>query len=215
MNIRQELKAMSERVFTGPFNEFIRNYLAERADEDYFAEIEGNYQNAKRALDAIMDEAQVGELARLEAQFQEQQTYAAQYGFYSGLYAGFEQYFRGDSSSENSFHRLIVDGLLRKPGMDRHTAYSQRGEHCVDILTHMTMELGDENGEHITSVEVAWDERVYGAAHISFYFGYRAAIAVQEHIRPLCGGDMAKHILLTEYELGLTLPLSQRELHSA
>ncbi|MPM63734.1 hypothetical protein SDC9_110616 [bioreactor metagenome] len=78
----------------------------------------------------------------------------------------------------------------------------------------MGEELGDEDDEHMTSVVRAWDERIFSAAHISFYLGYRAALEVQEQIRPLCGDNMIKHILLTEYELGLTLPLRMRELRS-
>lgn len=214
MNIRQELKELSARVFGGSFEELIRNSPAEK-ESDGWEELESSYQVAKLTLGTAMNEAQTLELAGLETQYQAQQTYAAQYSFYCGFYAGFEQFFKQDSSSENSFQRLVVDGLLKTPGMERHITFHKRSDQCLDIIFRLSEALGDEYDEHMASVEGAWEEQIFSAAHISFYCGYRAALAVQEQVRPLCGGNMTRHILLTEYELGLTLPLSQRELHSA
>lgn len=215
MNIRQELKAMSERIFADTFQAFIGKHLVERKSDDYYAEIEGHYEKAKLGLKDILSEADSRELEVLEAKLHEQQTATGQYGFYCGLYAGFEQIFKQDGFVENSFRRLVVDRLLTKPAMIQHIDYNKRSDECVGVFTRMTEELGDDIAEHMTSIEVAWDERIYGAATISFYCGYRAAMAVQEQISPLPDSKVLKNILLTEYELGLTLPLSQRELHNA
>lgn len=62
------------------------------------------------------------------------------------------------------------------------------------------------------SVYSAWDNRLYGVLRHSFYMGYRYAIEIINHVKPLSASiNMNDKILLTEYELGFIRTLSEQE----
>lgn len=211
MNVEKELQAMSQRIFNQDYDRFIQSWLTEQEEDSYFADIEGDYKKAISYLSQHMDETQSGELAGLERLFKERQKYAVHYCFSCGQYAVFEQFFGGDGADDDAFHRLVEEGLMTIPGMERHVSFHENAIKCLALIKHLCKVLGHEGEEHIISIESAWEERIHSAALSAFYCGYRAGLAVLERIKPIGSLHMAGHLLMTEYELGLTTTYQQRE----
>lgn len=211
MNVEKELNEISERVFNESYIQMILNWMAEQRKDPYFGEIAADYEKAIAFLAQRLDKMQSGELAGLETLFRKRQDYAARHCFYCGLYGAFEQFFGGEDADDYAFHRLVEDGLMTMPGMKRHVSFHENADKCLAIIKHLNKALDHEGEEHLISVESAWEERIHSTALISYYCGYRAALSILERISPMKGIQMTSHLLMTEYELGLTNTYQQRE----
>ncbi len=71
--------------------------------------------------------------------------------------------------------------------------------------------LCEDDQEHMVSIGCAWSQRVYSAALLGFYCGYRAAYDIMASIDPLVKVKSADKILLMEYHLGFIKPYSEVE----
>lgn len=211
MNVTKELNEISERVFNESYSQILSNWMAEQRQDPYFGEIAADYEKAIEFLAQRLNTPQSGELAGLERLFKERQDYAARYCFSCGLYGTFEQFFDGEDADNHAFRRLVEDGLMTMPGMERHVSFYENGSKCLAIIKHLNKALDREGEEHLISVESAWEERIHSTALISYYCGYRAGLAILERISPMKSLQMTKHLLMTEYELGLTNTYQQRE----
>lgn len=120
MNVQNELNKISDRVFNGDYNQFLLNWMVEQEMDPYFGEIVADYLKATEFLAQCLDKTQSGELAGLENLFRERQIYAARHCFSCGLYGAFEQFFGDKGTDDYAFHRLVEDGLMTMPGMERH-----------------------------------------------------------------------------------------------
>lgn len=211
MNVQNELNKISERIFNGDYNQFLLNWMEEQERDPYFGEIAADYQKATEFLAQRLDKTKSGELAGLENLFRERQNYAARHCFSCGLYGAFEQFFGGEDADDYGFHRLVEDGLMTMPGMKRHVSFHKNADKCLAIIKHLNEALDHEGEEHLISIESAWEERIHSTALISYYCGYRAGLTILERISPMKGLQMTSHLLMTEYELGLTNTYQQRE----
>ena len=215
MNVEKELGKISKQIFNEDYNQFLVNWMEKWCEDPYFGKIAADYEKAAVFLTQCFDKPQRGELSGLERIFKERQEYAAQHCFSCGLYAAFEQFFGGEDADDYAFHRLVMDGLMTMPGMKHHISFYENAQKCLAIIKHLSKVLDKEGKEHLVSIESAWEERIHSTALISYYCGYRAALSILERICPMKTLHMTSHLLMAEYELGLTKPYQQRERLSA
>lgn len=205
MNIQKALHDLSERMFNIDYEQFLSETLCELQQDPLLRKIESDYKNTQPVLCASLTKDQRNAFIQMEAQFDQCKTYAARYSFYCGLYAGFGQHFR-DSAPDGDFQTLVQEGLLQNPGMKDHPRFSkekQGASDCADRLTEENPGCADL----LSAILLAWDERIHSAARLSFYCGYRAALSTVGRVNPGAYPDVTAQALMTEYKLGLTLPL--------
>lgn len=63
-------------------------------------------------------------------------------------------------------------------------SYWKKRVYTNKLLAALREQLDEAGGEHFTSIEVAWDERVYGTLRYAFYLGYRYAFSIVEDVAP-------------------------------
>ncbi len=207
MKVKDVLIAMCNRAFNGLYLNDI-NRLYSKQD---FDDIEAEYEEGQdRMIDALTME-QGDQLAKMEGAYQDRRYYVSEYGFKCGLYGAFRQFFGHTSPSDGGFQDLVVDDLMTMPKMKRHHENFEYIEMCNQIAAEIQATLSEEDQEHMVAICSTWDQRVYSAALLGFYCGYRAAYDIMEEIDPLVKVKAADKILLMEYHLGFIKPYSEVE----
>lgn len=212
MHIKKELEAMAERMFTEDLlNEILAAHKKELDDTGYEVYERDSIQGWQ-ALFTTFDEAQKKCLAEAETAHLDCLKYALHFGFTRGVYAGFHQHFTDDAEADEPFERLVGDTILRYPEMQRYNSYWKKRVHTNELLAALHEQLDEAEEEHLTSIEVAWDERVYGTLRYAFYLGYRYAFSIVEDVAPDGSVmDIIGKTLLTEHALGFTQTWWERE----
>lgn len=197
------------------FNDELLGTLLEayqqEANEDGYGIVEKEYSEGTEALSTILNEEQKTALIKMEKLCEENIRYGVKFGFASGVFAGFQQFFV-EETTKQPFEDFIDNEILKEPNIKKHGGYYQRRCELNDINTALEEQLDTDNREHLISVYSAWDNRLYGVLRHSFYMGYRYAIEIINHVKPLSASmNMIDKILLTEYELGFIRTLSEQE----
>lgn len=211
MNVKNELKALAERMFNDELLGTLLEAYQQEANEDGYGIVEKEYSEGTEALSTILNEEQKTALIKMEKLCEENIRYGVKFGFASGVFAGFQQFFV-EETTKQPFEDFIDNEILKKPNIKKHGGYYQRRCELNDINTALEEQLDTDNREHLISVYSAWDNRLYGVLRHSFYMGYRYAIEIINHVKPLSASmNMIDKILLTEYELGFIRTLSEQE----
>ena len=211
MNVKNELKALAERMFNDELLGTLLEAYQQEANEDGYGIVEKEYSEGTEALSTIQNEEQKTALIKLEKLCEENIRYGVKFGFASGVFAGFQQFFV-EETTKQPFEDFIDNEILKEPNIKKHGGYYQRRCELNDINTALEEQLDTDNREHLISVYSAWDNRLYGVLRHSFYMGYRYAIEIINHVKPLSASmNMIDKILLTEYELGFIRTLSEQE----
>ena len=211
MNVKNELKALAERMFNDELLDTLLEAYRQEADEDGYVIVEKEYSEGTEALSTILNEEQKTALIKMEKLCEENIRYGVKFGFASGVFAGFQQFFV-EETTKQPFENFIDNEILKEPNIKKHGGYYQRRCELNDINTALEEQLDTDNREHLISVYSAWDNRLYGVLRHSFYMGYRYAIEIINHVKPLSASiNMNDKILLTEYELGFIRTLSEQE----
>lgn len=211
MNVKNELKALAERMFNDELLGTLLEAYQQEANEDGYGIVEKEYSEGTEALSTILNEEQKTALIKMEKLCEENIRYGVKFGFASGVFAGFQQFFV-EETTKQPFEDFIDNEILKEPNIKKHGGYYQRRCELNDINTALEEQLDTDNREHLISVYSAWDNRLYGVLRHSFYLGYRYAISVIDNVKPLSVSlDMTGKILLTEYELGFIRTLSEQE----
>lgn len=203
MTTIEKMKQMRVRCFDEQhYKELQASYheLVKRGD---FEEVEREYLEGKAALTSALNEQQATWLAEIEANYKENQLYAARYGFDAGLFMGFQRYFFKNPKDKCSIDNVLEDALFTMPQMQQHSDFYRRNNRCLELMALLEESLSDEVYYHITSVDCAWQERIHYFAVEQLYLGYRSAVSVLESVRPNATAEMVPDTLLIEYELGL------------
>lgn len=216
MNIKNELEAMNERMFT---DELLDKILAAHRNELVNTGFETGEQScaeAERALAAMLTEGQRKRLAEVEAAHLDSLKYALKFSFTRGVYVGFNQYFADDEDADKRpFEQFVGEAILRDPETQRYSVYYEKRKHVNELLADLHGQLGETADEQLTSAEIAWDDGACGTLRYAFYMGYRYALSIIEKVAPLGGTlDLIGKTLMTEHELGFTqtrLEQEQRE----
>lgn len=182
MNLQNELTAMQGRMFTDELLNSLLGAYRQEMELMHFTAAEDDYAKAKPALERSLTDEQKSFLASIEASSQKNLKRAVSFGFSRGLYAGFNSAFVPDLP-EDLFQPLVVDELLTMPNMQRYTEYSNERGKARILYSCLYGQVNDIVQEHLTSIESAWDERLYGVLRHAFDMGRRQAESLVDEIQ--------------------------------
>lgn len=208
MNVKELLNDMEMRALD---RTFLNAVVAACKAEDHCRAIEEDYRIANEALKKILIANQMADLVSLEAAWNENRTYAANYGFKAGVYCGFLQHLTEIAENDGGFEETVCKDLFQEPRMRRHRDTYNRRNHCNELEARISNALDDEATEHLTSIVCAWENREHNAALQGFYCGYRAAWGIIEQVKPLSSMEGISKILTSEYYLGYICQKSEME----
>lgn len=211
MNVKNEIKALTERMFNSELLDTLLEAYQQEAEKEGYGIVEKEYSEGTEALSAILNKEQKMALKKMEHLCEENIKFGARFGFTSGVFAGFQQFFM-ENTTKQPFEDFINNELLKEPNIRKHGGYYQRRCELNNLNTALDGQLDTDSKEHLVSIYSAWDSRLYGVLRHSFYMGYRYAISVIDDVKPLCTPlDRIGKVLLTEYELGFIHTLSEQE----
>lgn len=182
MNLQDELTAMHKRMFTDELSNSLLGSYRQEMELMRFTVVEDDYARAKSALENSLTDGQKSTLADIEASWQKTLKRAVGFGFSRGLYAGFSKALVPDVP-EDLFQSLVADELLTMPSMRRHPEYSGERDKALLLYNYLYAQANDITREHLTSIESAWDERLYGVLRHAFDMGLRQAVSLVDEVR--------------------------------
>lgn len=193
MDLQNELTAMHERMFTDELlNQLLGAYRQEMG-LIHFTSAEDDYAKAKSALENSLTDEQKRLLNSVETSWQKNLKFAAGFGFSRGLYAGFHKAFVPDAP-EDLFQTLVADEILTMPNMRRCTEYNSERGKTLMLYTCLFGQVNDIVQEHLTSIESAWDERLYGVLRHAFDMGRRQAGTLVDEIQYRKAGEIIRFV---------------------
>lgn len=202
MNVIIDFASLRERMFNDQLLDGLLGAYRREMEAADFTLPEDEYLEGKQALAPILSPQQLFLLEQAETLCRENMKYAMAFAFFQGCRAFFQQLF-SRKPLEQPFHSLIVEQLLTMPNMAGHSIFYERHNRVQDIYQTLSGELNPWRQEHLTSVESAWDERLYGVLRHAFYLGYCQAM---DSVRNCDGSrpspDFPEMLALIEYELG-------------
>lgn len=172
MDMEKELRMMRERMFGGGLLERLLEDGRRELEATDTAVSEREYREGTAALAELLDGGQRAALAELEALYRENLLYGLRFSFFQGLRAALWRHGGG-----TAFGTLVEEPLLRMPRMAEQPGYSQRDRRIQEIEERLCGSLSEADGQHVTSVTLGWDERLYGVLRRGFYLGSRFALA--------------------------------------
>ena len=172
---------------------------------------EAEYSEAKKLLPSLLNETQSDRLSEAEHLCLECAKWLMQFAFTRGCFTGFHQCFLSDSLAA-PFQSLVFDQVMQHPGMERYPVYNDQRTEILNLFTTVKEGLSDAAAEHVTGVELAWQERFLGILRHSFHLGYRCALACVDDVSPSAGSySIIDKVLTTEHELCFTQTVAERE----
>lgn len=213
MNFKNELGTLSERMFNSELLDTLLAAYRQEAEGDGYEIVEEEYSEGAETLSSVLNEKQKAALSQMENLYEENVMYGVRFGFTSGVFAGFQQFFV-EETTKQPFEDFIVNQILIEPNMRKYVDYYQRRSELNHIYAMLEEQLDADNKEHLISVYSAWDNRLYGVLRHSFYLGYRYALSAIDCVKPFNASlEMTAKTLLTEYEPGFISPMIEQEQH--
>lgn len=192
------LKSLDKKLFDGDFHEAIHKKYIEGSARSI---VEKEYAAAVPALTIAFSAKEKKLLKEMEGLFSEIRAYVSEYSYQAGVFCGFcEFHIQNGQSEDGGFSQYVFHELFEQPRSQKHKCYGWVNR-CNEIETILAGSVSSEIAEHITSVGVAWENRVYYAALCAFYMGYQSALMITETINPMFTSSNRKRMLL----LGLAL----------
>ncbi len=211
MQIKNELEAMTERMFDDDLlSKVLETYKQEmRADEIDTAERE--YDEGAQALASVLTDEQKRSLSEMESLYADNAKYALGFAFTRGIFVGFQQFFVKDTTKQ-PFEDFVIDQILKQPHMSRYDEYNNRQIKLNEICKTIEEQLDEANKGHLISVCCGWEERIHGVLRHAFYMGYRYALSIIEDVAPIGATyQIIEKTLMTEYEIGFISTTEERE----
>lgn len=193
------IEEMENRMFSDELYDTMLRECSVMKDTEIFAK---DYFEATSALKTLISPENLELLAEAEQTAFNYYRYSLKYSFGAGMYTGFEQIF-SPKPIDMPFKSRIIDELLPAERMMRHTRYYKLRKSTIDAFEKLHA-LSDDNeiGEHITSVDAAWEQWEHSALYLGFFLGYRYAMFICEKIDHKGKPKATPRILSVEYELG-------------
>lgn len=191
MNLQNELTAMHERMFTDELLNSLLGAYRQEMELTHCTAAEDDYTKAKPALERSLTGEQKNTLASIEASWQKNLKRAVGFGFSRGLYAGFNKAFVPDAP-EDLFQELVADELLTMPNMRRYAQFDSERAKALMLYSCLYAQVNDIAREHLTSVESAWDERLYGVLRHAFAMGLRQASVLVDEVQHRKAGKIIR-----------------------
>ena len=197
------LKSMGKKVFDGDFHGAIVQKYNEVFAHSAYAIAEKEYTTAKPTLMETFSAKEQKLLEEMESLFSENRNYVAEYAYQAGVFCGFYEFFnKDDQLDDGGFDQYVFHELFEQPRIQEHKCYDCLTR-CNELEVILSNSAHPEMSEHLTSIGVAWEQRIYHAALYGFYMGYRSALMIVERINPLFKVSNSKRMLL----LGLALDI--------
>lgn len=197
------LKSMGKKIFDGDFQGAIAQKYNEVSAHGTYAIAENEYAAAKPVLAAALSTKEQKLLKEMECLFSENRDYVAEYAYLAGVFCGFYEFFnKDDQLDDGGFEQYVSCELLQEPRIQEHKCYDCLTR-CNEIEAILSNSAHPKVSEHLTSIGVAWEQRIYHAAMYGFYMGYRSALMIVERINPLFKVGNSKRMLM----LGLALDI--------
>ena len=182
MNLQDRLTALHKRMFTAEMPDILLDAYHMEMELRGFTIPEDDYKKGKAVLEHSLTDEQKSTLASVEASWEKNMKWSVGFGFLRGLYAGFQKAFVPDAP-EDDFQTLVVDELLTMPSMQHYTEYYNERQKALLMHTCLYDQVNDIAQEHLTSIESAWDERLYGVLRYAFNVGYKHALSLVDEIQ--------------------------------
>lgn len=202
---------MTERMLTDELLEkIILEYKYEMKKTGFEIE-EKEYEKARQVLNVALDDGGKACLMKAEAVHSANNRYALLFGFERGLYVGFMQYFVRETE-KFPFHKYVQKEILNDfvPGCP--VGFQSELYTVSEILEEAESRLTEKEKEHLTSIQIVWEEHRHAILQYSFYLAYRYALSTIEKVKGIgATADIIDKILTTEYELAFTFTKAERE----
>ncbi len=177
MNLQDRLTDLNKRMFTSEMPDILLDAYHLEMELRNITIPEDDYKKGKAVLEHSLTDEQKDTLHEIESSWEKNMKQAVGFGFLRGLYAGIQQGFVPDAPQE-PFHPLVVDELLTMPNMQRYTEYSNERKKALMRYSYLYEQVDDLSRSHLTSIESAWDERLYGVLRYAFGVGYKDALSL-------------------------------------
>ena len=211
MSVKREIAALERRMFCDEFHAYLHACHAGKETRDDEEKIALEYQAARDFLAEKASHEEKKYLSKWEALTDQCMAYAGVYAFQCGLYAAFAQLHRPDLLEKASFEHLVMGGLFTSPGSGSHPQYLDWIKQSLALSKKLWKKKETCWADHVTSIGTYWEQQICRAAMNAFYLAYRYGIKIIRDVKPNQAACMTERILLTEYALGITLPMSLRE----
>jgi len=132
MNVKNELKALAERMFNDELLGTLLEAYQQEANEDGYGIVEKEYSEGTEALSTILNEEQKTALIKMEKLCEENIRYGVKFGFASGVFAGFQQFFV-EETTKQPFEDFIDNEILKEPNI-KNTEVTTREDVSLMIL---------------------------------------------------------------------------------
>ena len=180
---------MYKKTIADKFLDNILDAYKMEMEKENLSFIENDYAKGKAALDYRLNDEQKRLLSDIEASCQSGLEWAVRFGYFRGLYSGFQTEFT--PTSAETFQSL-VDDELKMPNMLRYPEYSEERSRAQKMYERLYGQLDDYTQEHLASIESAWDERLYGVLRHAFSIGFHWAISIADDVQHRKPGKIIK-----------------------
>lgn len=191
MNLQDKLASLHGRMFTAEMPDILLDAYHMEMELRGFTIPEDDYKKGKAVLEHSLTDEQKNSLHEIESSWEKNMKQAVGFGFLRGLYAGFQKAFV-PNTPEDSFQTLVVDELLTMPNMQHYTEYSNERQKALMRYSYLYEQVNVFLQSHLTSIESAWDERLYGALRYAFNIGYKHALSLVDEIQYRKHGKVIK-----------------------
>lgn len=197
------LRSMQKKLFDRDFHGEIARKYNEVSAHGAYAIAEKEYVAAKPILMATFSTKEQKILEQMERLFSENRDYVGEYSYQAGIFCGFYEFFnKDDQLDDGGFDQYVFRELFEQPRIQEHKCYDCLTR-CNELEVILSNSTPPEISEHLTSIGVALEQRIYHAALYGFYMGYRSALMIVERINPLFKVGNSKRMLM----LGLALDI--------
>ena len=191
MNLQDKLYALHKRMFTAEMPDILLDAYHMEMELRGFTIPEDDYKKGKAVLERSLTGEQTNALLEIESSWENNMKQAVGFGFLRGLYAGFQKAFVPDAP-EDTFQTLVVDEFLTMPNMQHYTEYSNEREKTLMRYSYLYEQVDDLSQSHLTSIESAWDERLYGVLRYAFDVGSKHALSLVNEIQYKKPGEVIR-----------------------
>ncbi len=191
MNLQDRLTALNKRMFTSEMPDILLDAYHLEMELRNITIPEDDYKKGKAVLEHSLTDDQKDALHEIESSWEKNMKQAVCFGFLRGLYAGFQKAFVPDVPEE-PFQTLVVDELLTMPNMKHYTEYYNEREKTRIRYMYLYEQVNDIAQNHLTSIESAWDERVYGVLWYAFNTGCHQAQSLVNEIQYIMPGNIIR-----------------------
>lgn len=204
MKTAKLIEATAKVALGDAFHQALQDKFLQDVASGKYAGSEQEYTDAMNILPEMFSEEKLSILKQYVEIASRVREFHGSYGFLTGLYCGFQQWFTSDQESDGGFTRYVVNDISQIPRMQRHKENFQN----LELLNQLGEQLseGEElsTNEHIISLQCGWEQRSHSAAVDGFYVGYRAALDLIDYISPEsnCKNKMMGKLLSVECMLG-------------